>query len=115
MQIINLDALVVRNITQFDSAKLSAAPLAKSSDRAQIIVMRIEAGGQIGFHQAPVPQLFVVAQGSGWVCDESQARIPIAAGQAVLWNAGEWHAAGAAQDLVALVIESPSLQLFSNA
>jgi len=115
VQIITLDALAFRQITQFDSAKLSAALLAKSSDRAQIIVMRLEAGGQIGFHQAAAPQLFVVTQGSGWVSDASQEQTPIAAGQAVLWDGGEWHAAGAVQDLVALVVESPSIQLFGNA
>jgi quercetin dioxygenase-like cupin family protein len=115
MQIIRLDALAFHQITQFDSAKLSAAPLVKSSDPAQIIVMTLDRDGQIGFHQATVPQLFVVVRGAGWVCGESRERSAIAAGEAALWNAGEWHAAGTPESLLALVIESPSLERFNRA
>lgn len=115
MQLITLDALPFRPITQFAGEHLSAAPLAKTSSGTQIIAMTLDRDGQIEFHQAAVPQLFVVVHGAGWVCGETREHISIAAGQAALWSAGEWHAAGATEHLLALVIESPSLEPFNRA
>lgn len=84
------------------------------SPDAHISVMNLGAGGEIGFHQAVIPQLFVVLNGEGWVCDESQAEIPISPGQAAFWEKGEWHGAGSRAGMTALVIESESIEILSS-
>jgi len=65
----------------------------------------LEPYGIVGYHQAVTSQLFLVVQGSGWVCSGEAARIPIEAYQAVFWSKGEWHEAGTDSGLTAIVLE----------
>ncbi|MEJ2756843.1 MAG: cupin domain-containing protein [Anaerolineales bacterium] len=96
---------VGREIVHFDSRRLIQAPLAKLSAPAHISCMYLEAGGVIGLHQATIPQLFAVVEGEGWVQGKSGERIPIQKGQAVYWEAGEWHETTTDSGLTAIVIE----------
>jgi len=96
---------VGREITLFDSRKLTQVPLAKIFDPAHVSCMYLEAGGVIGHHQATIPQLFAVVEGEGWVRGESGERIPIHKGQAAFWEAGEWHETATDTGLTAIVIE----------
>jgi quercetin dioxygenase-like cupin family protein len=114
LQLVHLDSLPAHSITQFNSVSLFQSRLARLSSDAHVSIMTLNTSGQIGFHQAVVPQLFVVIKGTGWVCDVSREQIPVAPGQAVWWHAGEWHGAGTAQGMTALVIESESLELGIN-
>lgn len=114
MQLVRFDSLPAHPITQFDSVSLSQSRLARLSSNAQVSLMTLGQGGQIGFHQASVPQLFVIIQGAGWACDASRVQVPILQGQAAFWHAGEWHAAGTDTGLTALVIESVSLELVTT-
>jgi quercetin dioxygenase-like cupin family protein len=75
----------------------------------QVGCMHFDPGGVIGFHPAGVNQLFLVVSGSGWVRDETSGRIPIRAGQAVYWEAGEGHESGTETGMTAIVIEGPGL------
>lgn len=60
-------------------------------------------------HQASGAQLFAVVEGDGWIRGQEGERTRIASGDAVFWEAGEWHETGTDAGLVALVVESPSL------
>ena len=71
--------------------------------------MRLAAGGLVGWHQASGPQLLAVVEGEGWTRGNDAARTAISAGDAVFWEAGEWHETGSEAGLVALVIESTAL------
>jgi hypothetical protein len=71
----------------------------------RIGAMHIGPGGVVGFHQATVPQLFVVVAGEGWVRGPEAARTPIHPYQAAFWTAGEWHESGSATGMTALAIE----------
>jgi mannose-6-phosphate isomerase class I len=68
--------------------------------------MYLEKDGVVGYHQATVPQLFLVVQGDGWVRGEETSKLPIKVGQAAFWQAGEWHESGTDTGMVAIVIES---------
>lgn len=72
--------------------------------------MRLGANGTAGYHQATVPQLFLVVLGQGWVTGPTRERVPIAAGQAAFWEKGEWHESGSNSGMTAIVIESEALQ-----
>ena len=47
----------------------------KTEEPTNIGFMYIEPGGVVGMHKAPVPQLFIVIQGEGWVCGEDQEKV----------------------------------------
>lgn len=71
--------------------------------------MRLPPGGLVGLHQTSGPQLLAVMKGEGWIRGNDDARTLIRAGDAVFWEAGEWHETGSEAGMVALVIESASL------
>jgi quercetin dioxygenase-like cupin family protein len=79
------------------------------SEQAHVAVAILAPGGVIGRRAATVPQLFVVVEGSGWLAGGDAERVEVAAGDAVLWEAGEEHEAGTDEGVVAVVIESEAL------
>lgn len=75
----------------------------------QISCMHIPAGGVVGYHQASVPQLFLVVAGEGWVRGEAPERTKITADYAAFWKSGEWHESGSDLGMTAIVIEGEEL------
>lgn len=71
----------------------------------------IKPNGVVGMHEAPVPQLFIVIQGKGWVCGEDGKRVDIATGDGVLWQQGQAHESGSISGLTALVIQAEQINL----
>lgn len=76
--------------------------------------MRLPPGGLVGLHQASGPQLLAVVEGGGWFRGQEEERTRISPGEAVFWNAGEWHETGSDGGLVAVVIESRHLAAGEN-
>ncbi|HEX6270238.1 MAG TPA: hypothetical protein VFZ43_08390 [Anaerolineales bacterium] len=74
-------------------------------DEAVVNCAYLDTGGVIGYHQATLPQLFLVVQGKGWVRGEAADRIPIKTGQAAYWERGEWHESGTESGMTAIIIE----------
>lgn len=115
MKIFRFDAQIGREIHQYESLNVIMSRIVRTSLGAHIGCMHMDAGGVVGYHQAGMPQLFLVVQGEGWVTDESRQRVPIKAGQAAFWTAGEWHESGTDTGMMAIVIESndmdPSLSM----
>jgi hypothetical protein len=109
MRLFRFDAAVGRPIADFGSANLLLTPIARPGGEVQIVCMRLAPGGHVGEHEAVVPQLFLVVEGVGWVAGEEAERVPIAAGRAAFWRAGERHAAGSETGLTAIVIEAETL------
>jgi quercetin dioxygenase-like cupin family protein len=60
-------------------------------------------------HPATMPQLFLVIEGAGWVRVEGDEKVSVSKGTAVFWEAGEQHESGTETGMVAIVIESPTL------
>ncbi len=74
----------------------------KTESPTNIGFINIEQGGIVGYHKVPVPQLFIVVQGEGWVEGENKKRKAIKSGQGVFWNKGEGHISGSETGLIAL-------------
>lgn len=110
MRIIDLDPDQGRSIAQYGSVGLRGFGLV-DSEHVNVVVLHVEAGGQIGRHPATQDQLFVVVQGTGTVCGEGGDWRPIRAGQAALWAAGENHTTTAEDALTAIVIEMPQMPI----
>jgi quercetin dioxygenase-like cupin family protein len=109
MKIFRFDPGVGRRVEQFGSTNVVLSGIARLSAEAQVSCMHIGPGGRVGDHPAGVSQLFVVVEGEGWVRCETAEPVPIRAGQAAFWEAGEGHAAGSAGGMTAIVIESGRL------
>jgi quercetin dioxygenase-like cupin family protein len=106
MRIIDVGPDQGHEVTHYGSHGLRAHSLLRA-DRVAVTMLRVAAGGEIGRHPAVVDQLFLVVAGYGVVCGNDGVWHPIAAGQAAIWAAGEPHTTRAAEDLVAVVVETP--------
>ena len=84
-------------------------PIVRAEASFQTALMHLDMGGEVGFHEATVPRLFLVVAGEGWVCGVDQVRQPISVGTGAYWEAGESHGAGTASEMTALVVESDAL------
>jgi hypothetical protein len=100
-----------RRIEQFGSTNALISGVARLSAEAQVSCMHIGPDGTVGYHAAVTPQLFLVVHGEGWVRGETMEQVPIRAGQAAFWQAGEGHASGSAGGMTAIVIEGSSIHL----
>ncbi len=109
MRLFRFDVEVGKPITQYGSVGLTISPVARPSGYVQIGCMHLAPGGAVGYHQATIPQLFLVVAGEGWVRGEAPEQVPIAAGRAAFWTAGEWHAAGTEGGMTAIVVEAKTL------
>ena len=76
--------------------------------------MALEPGGAIGLHEAVSPQLLLVVDGAGRVRSGNNAAVAIAAGEGVLWQAGELHETTTERGLGAIVVEGSSLELLQS-
>lgn len=109
MRIYRFDADVGRTIDAFDSVNFALSKIVRLDSDAHVSCAYLGPNGGIGYHQAVVPQLLLIMQGEGWVRDEASDRIPIKVGQAVFWEKDEWHETGAGAGLMAIIIESETL------
>jgi quercetin dioxygenase-like cupin family protein len=105
VQIIDVGPEHARAVTQHGSHGFGVQPLIRG-DTVAVTVLRVAAGGEIGRHPTTLEQLLVVVAGRGEVCGDDGVWQPIAAGQAVRWNAGEQHTTRAHEDLVAIAVET---------
>jgi quercetin dioxygenase-like cupin family protein len=96
---------VGRRIDQYESSGFVISKIAHLVDEAVVNCAYLDSGGVIGYHQATLPQLFLVVQGQGWVRGECAGRISIQAGQASYWDKGEWHESGTETGMTVIIIE----------
>ncbi len=110
MKLFRFEAQVEKPITQFGSVNVMLSHLVRLTAGGYVNCMHVAANGVVGYHQTVGDQLFLVVQGEGWVRTEETERVPIAAGWAAFWMAGEWHETSSATGLTAIVIEGEKLE-----
>jgi quercetin dioxygenase-like cupin family protein len=99
-----------RPITQHGSTGAAVAGIARVHGPAQVVCIRLGAGGILGEHPAAAAQLFLVVVGSGWVRSGADRR-DIAAGSGAYWEPNELHESGSHDGLTAVVVEAESIEL----
>lgn len=104
MKLYRFDAAAGRPRSEHGSSFL-LSPLTDPEGRARAACFHLEPGGLVGRHEAVVRQLFCVIAGEGWAAGPDGARVPIGAGEAVLWEPGEDHDAGTDSGMTAIVLE----------
>jgi hypothetical protein len=108
MKIFDFGKEAGKHITKFDS-NFVMSRIILTDKPAHIGCMHLEADGIIGYHQAVVPQLFLVVSGEGFVRGENEAIYSIKAGEAAFWVKDEFHETSTKTGLTAIVIESEEL------
>src|SRR5690606_33914937 len=111
MQLVNFGKAAGNKINNYDSILSTYSKIMKTEEPTNIGLIHIEKGGVVGYHQAPVPQLFVVVNGEGWVEGEDKKKVYLKSGEGVFWNKGEGHLSGSDEGLTALVIQSEELKV----
>jgi hypothetical protein len=91
MKILRFDSEVGRSILQYNSTGFVISGVVHLFDEAVLNCAYLSAKGTIGYHQAALPQLFLVVHGEGWVRSELADKAVIKVGQAAYWEKGEWH------------------------
>lgn len=109
MKFFRFDKEIGFPIKQYDSQAANFIKIFRNKQETSVGFIQIEAGGVVGYHQASVEQLFIIVQGAGWVTGTDCKRIPITNGEGVIWKEGEWHESGSESGMLALVIESESI------
>ena len=110
MKLFRFDQDIGAAIDKFDSVGFIFSRLAWPSGDVRIACAHLQAGGVIGHHQAVGSQLFVVVQGQGTVRGAEDVVVPIAAGQAAFWVAGEWHETRTETGLTAILVECETMR-----
>lgn len=99
-----------REISAYGSSGVLFSGLARSEGEARLSCLRLRPGGALGRHPAPIPQLFVVVEGDGWVSTDAD-EVRVKAGQAVLWEIEEQHESRAGpQGMTVLVLEGEDVR-----
>lgn len=98
-----------KQIDSYDSLAISYSKIIKTTESASIGCMYIEPNGVIGYHKAPVSQIFLVVDGRGWVAGEDEKKVAISKGQGVWWNKDEGHISGSKHGMTAIIIQSPDI------
>ncbi len=109
MDIFRFDSDVGKSITQYGSSNVVLSRVLHLTTEAHVRCFHLGVGGVVGYHQATLPQLFLVVNGTGWVRGESNKRLAISVGQAAFWAKGEWHESGTADGMMAMIIEGENL------
>jgi len=111
MQIIQFTKDLANTSHQYQSIDKFNRKITKTEVPTTIGFIYIEPGGVVGMHEAPVPQLFIVINGEGWISGEEGEKITIKTGQGVLWQQGQAHESGSITGLTALVIQAEQIHL----
>jgi quercetin dioxygenase-like cupin family protein len=109
MKLFRFDPKVGRNIDQYKSSGFVISKVVSPSTEVVINCAYLNANGVIGYHQAALPQLFLVVQGEGWVRGESPERVSLKAGQAAYWEKEEWHESGTETGMTVIIIEGVNM------
>lgn len=110
MRVIDLESLDQRLIEDFDSRGAWVNSFVSGSGEAHAHVVTLEAGGEIGAHEAGFGQLFVPLVGEGWIAGPDDVRHPIGVGSVGLVTRGERHSKGTDTSMVALVVQVRDLE-----
>jgi len=108
MKIFRFDSEVGQHIEMYDS-NFVMSRIAMTEKPARIGCMYLQEDGIIGYHEAAVPQLFLVMSGEGWVVGNEGIKRRIIQGEAAFWERGEGHETTTETGLAAIVIESEEL------
>jgi mannose-6-phosphate isomerase-like protein (cupin superfamily) len=109
LKVIDFSADRAAEISGFGSKAACGVPVSLPDGDAHVACIRLGPGGTLGRHPASVDQLFLVVEGEGWASGADGERVPVAAGTALYWVAGEEHESASENGLTAIVVQAERL------
>jgi mannose-6-phosphate isomerase-like protein (cupin superfamily) len=98
-------------VDRYESQEAAFSRVVDTSGTGHVGCMRLGPSGVLGRHPAARAQLFCVVFGEGEVSGADGIAVPIQAGQAALWEAGETHETTTRTGLTAIVVEVEAVRL----
>jgi hypothetical protein len=111
MHVIDLGPDRAAPIIEYRSHAAFAQSLADGRGEVHMYLLRLDAGGEIGLHEAGFGQLLIVMAGAGWVAGADGVRHAITVGQGAVIVRGEQHAKGSDMGMIALMIQIADLEM----
>lgn len=105
MRLIDFGKASASPVDRYESRHAAFARIASTGGPGQLGCMYLGPSGTLGRHPTGRAQLFCVVRGEGVVTGQDGQAIPIKAGQAALWEPGEWHESTSEHGMVVLVLE----------
>jgi quercetin dioxygenase-like cupin family protein len=102
---------VKQPIERYDSKFAFYSRIARSAKSTSIGYMCIEPNGIVGLHEAPIPQLFLVVQGEGWVRVQNGSKVLVKMGEGVFFDRGELHESGTETGMISIILQSDKFLL----
>jgi quercetin dioxygenase-like cupin family protein len=115
MQLLSFGPERATPISEYLSQHASAVALASGQGEAHVYCLHLDAGGEIGAHEAGFAQLFLVVEGSGWVSGSDRRRQLLVKGQGALIARGEIHAKGTTSGMTAIMVQLTDVKTASAA
>ncbi|MFF2045066.1 cupin domain-containing protein [Kitasatospora sp. NPDC058170] len=106
MKIISIDAIAGSEMSAYGSSGVRHVRVHGGSGPTGVNIMRLAAGGRIGRHVAPVPQVLITMEGRGWASGADGVPAALVPGQAACWAAGEEHETWTDSGMTVLIVES---------
>jgi quercetin dioxygenase-like cupin family protein len=106
MRIFRIESGNGYEIREHGSTNVFLSPVVDVDRSATIHWMHFDPRGLIGGHYLTSPQIFLVAEGDGWVKSNNLEPIPVIMGDGVFWDTGEWHEAGSESGMNVILVES---------
>lgn len=110
MRVFRLDEIIGKHITQYGSDFIMRK-VSMTNHPSHVGIMELKVNGQVGYHEATVPQLLIILEGEGWVRGAVEAKVKVKTGDVVLWEKGEGHETTTAGGMKAIVIESEGVHI----
>jgi quercetin dioxygenase-like cupin family protein len=111
VRIFRFDKDVGKVLEQYGASGVTTVPIAKGQQTYRVTTAFFEPGGTIGQHLTGMPQIFMVLDGRGWVSGKSGGRMPISAGQAVMWESEEPHESGTEDGMTVVMLQATDPQV----
>jgi quercetin dioxygenase-like cupin family protein len=105
MDIVTFDDRSWAAIEGYDSRLAWARQLAHGTGEADVRLIRVEPGGEIGPHETGRGQVLVPIIGEGWIREGDAEPVTLRVGQAAIVRRGVRHAKGSGSGMVAVMIQ----------
>jgi hypothetical protein len=106
IQLIEIGIRATERIESYSSKGAASVELASGNGESHAYVVHFEPGGSIGPHPAGFDQLFLPANGTGWIAGSDGVRLEISPSVGAFVPTGEVHSKGSEVGMIAVMFQA---------